>query len=61
MGRGDSQKAAEAFYKLANLPDPPLHFVVGVDAVQMARKKLEELKASLDQYETWSVGLDRDV
>ena len=61
MGRGDSRKAVEAYYKLANLPEPPLHFVVGVDAVEMARKKVAELKANLDQYETWSVGLDRDA
>ncbi|RPD71616.1 NAD-P-binding protein [Lentinus tigrinus ALCF2SS1-7] len=61
VGRGDSRKAAEVFYKLAGLPDPPLHFVVGGDAIQMARDKLAELQASVDMYESWSAGLDRDM
>ncbi|TFK83918.1 NAD-P-binding protein [Polyporus arcularius HHB13444] len=61
VGRGDSRKAVQAFYKLADLKDPPLHFIVGVDANEMARKKLADLQASLDLYESWSVGLDRDA
>ena len=56
--RGDSKKVVQGFEKVASLPDPPLHFVVGLDAVEMARKKIAELKASLDLYESWSEGLD---
>ncbi|TFK83917.1 NAD-P-binding protein [Polyporus arcularius HHB13444] len=58
--RGDSKKVVQVFEKIASLPDPPLHFVVGLDAIELARKKLADLKASIDLYESWSEGLDRE-
>ncbi|KAI0775613.1 NAD-P-binding protein [Trametes elegans] len=55
---GDTRKAVEVFYKVAAIPEPPLHFVVGKDAIVAVRKKLAELQESLDQYESWSEDLD---
>ncbi|KAI0350185.1 NAD-P-binding protein [Trametes cingulata] len=54
---GDTRKAVEVFYKIAALPDPPLRFPVGKDALELIRRKLSALQASMDQYESWSEGL----
>ena len=56
----DARRSAEAVCQIAGVPNPPLHFVLGKDAIEMARKKIAELKASLDLYESWSEGLDRE-
>ncbi|KAI1789973.1 hypothetical protein LXA43DRAFT_538159 [Ganoderma leucocontextum] len=35
----DAKQSAEAFYKIAeSIPNPPLHFVVGKDAIEATRK-----------------------
>ena len=53
----DPRKGVEVFYKAASLPDPPLHFLVGKDAIEGVRKKMTDLAATIDQYESWSDGL----
>jgi len=58
--KGDSQRAVEAMYRLAALPDPPLHLPLGKDAVQIARSKIAILDADTTAYESWSNGLDHD-
>ncbi|PIL34900.1 hypothetical protein GSI_02687 [Ganoderma sinense ZZ0214-1] len=54
----DTRRSAEAFYKIACVPDPPLHFVVGKDAIAIARKKIAALTADIDTYEKLSEGLE---
>ncbi|KAI0369413.1 NAD-P-binding protein [Pilatotrama ljubarskyi] len=54
---GDTRKAVEVFYKIAALPEPPLRFPVGKDALRLIRRKLSTLEASMDQYESWSEDL----
>ncbi|KAI1789984.1 NAD-P-binding protein [Ganoderma leucocontextum] len=54
----DAKRSAEAFYKIACVPNPPLHFVVGKDAIDAARKKIAALSADIDVYEAWSEGLE---
>ena len=54
----DAKRSAEAFYKIACVPDPPLHFVVGKDAIAGARKKIAALAADIDAYEELSEGLE---
>ncbi|CDO72275.1 hypothetical protein BN946_scf184970.g127 [Trametes cinnabarina] len=51
---GDTQKAVEVFYKIAGLPDPPLHFPLGQEAIDMIRKKTATLNATITEYESWS-------
>ena len=52
------RKSVEVFYKVASLPDPPLHFVVGKDAIEAIRTKLNQLQKVVETYEAWSEGLE---
>ncbi|KAM5541135.1 hypothetical protein V8D89_005064 [Ganoderma adspersum] len=54
----DAKRSAEAFYKIASVPNPPLHFVVGKDAIEATRKKIAALAADIDTYEGLSEGLE---
>ncbi|OSX66733.1 hypothetical protein POSPLADRAFT_1053348 [Postia placenta MAD-698-R-SB12] len=51
---GDTAKGVEVIYRVASMPDPPLRFPLGKDSVQNIRDHMEELRATLDQYESWS-------
>jgi len=57
-GGGDPAKAAEVIYRIAELPDPPMHFPLGKDSVQGVRKKGQEMVAEADLYGAWSEGLE---
>ena len=54
----DTRKSSEDLYNVALLPDPPLHFVLGKDAIGATRAKVSDLLGSIDKYEAWSDGLD---
>ena len=54
----DAKRSAEAFYKVACVPNPPLHFVVGKDAIEGLRRKMAALRADIDAYEELSEGLE---
>ena len=54
----DARRSADAFYKIACIPDPPLHFVVGKDAIESTRRKIAALTANIDAYEMLSEGLE---
>ena len=54
----DAKRSAEAFYKIACVTNPPLHFVVGKDAIEATRKKIAALVADIDTYEGMSEGLE---
>ncbi|PIL34904.1 hypothetical protein GSI_02691 [Ganoderma sinense ZZ0214-1] len=54
----DATRMAEAIYKMACAPDPPLHFLLGKDAIEMTRKKIAGLVADIDAYEPVSEGLE---
>ncbi len=54
----DPDKAVKRFYKLAHLPEPPLRFLVGKDAVATARQQMKSVIADVDKYEAWSEGLE---
>ena len=58
MAWKDAKRSAEAFYKVACVPNPLLHFVVGKDAIEAARKKIATLSADIDTYEGLSEGLE---
>ncbi len=46
----DPQKAAELFIQLSELDNPPLHFLMGEDAYEMAEKKIKVLT---EEFEKW--------
>ncbi|EMD35189.1 hypothetical protein CERSUDRAFT_116657 [Gelatoporia subvermispora B] len=56
---GDPEKAVEAFYRLTRLPDPPLHFILGKDAIELIKRKIATLTLAMDSYASWSEGLER--
>ena len=54
----DTRRSVEVFYRFADIADPPLHFVVGKDAISATRKKYAEMMATVDRFEAWSEGLE---
>jgi len=59
--RGDATRRVEIIYRIAALPEPPLHFPMGKDCVQSVKGKITRLQTEIDEYESWSRGLDRDA
>ncbi len=55
---GDPVRAADAIIKAVEAPDPPLHLVLGNNAVQRMREALHETLRSVDEWETVSVSAD---
>ncbi|TFK84283.1 NAD(P)-binding protein [Polyporus arcularius HHB13444] len=58
--QGDARKAMEVLYKLAALEDPPLHFPLGKDAVEVVRKATTARVADAEKYASWSDNLGKD-
>lgn len=55
---GDPAKAAQVFYDLAVMDDPPIRCIVGTDAYSAINKKLESYTESVKQFEKWSNSTD---
>jgi len=55
---GDTVKATAVIYRVAAMPNPPLQFVLGQVGIDSTRDQIAALAASMDQYESWSEGLD---
>ena len=55
---GDPVRAANAIIQAVESPAPPLHLLLGRDALQMARAKLEALRGDFDAWEKVTVGAD---
>ncbi|QCP52918.1 oxidoreductase [Trinickia violacea] len=55
---GDPAKAAQAMLKLVASENPPMHLLLGRDAVTLVRAKLSALKAEIDAWEVVSVSTD---
>ena len=58
--KGDINKAAAALYRLSEVPNPPLRLVLGKDAVEMARSKVGQFSQEVEEYASWSEGLEKD-
>ena len=52
---GDPRKVGEAIVMVSRLESPPLHLLLGADAVGVARGRIEELAATLDEWEDYGV------
>jgi NAD(P)-dependent dehydrogenase (short-subunit alcohol dehydrogenase family) len=59
--QGDPSKAADAIVAVVDSPDPPVHLLLGPDAVKMSRGKLAELTTETDAWESLSSGTDYEL
>ena len=57
----DPAKAVQRIYDLSLLPNPPLRFVFGKDAVATIKEELKSIGEEVAKYESWSEGLDFDA
>ena len=48
-------------YKLAALEDPPLHFPLGEDAVNVVKAKTAGLLEVTEKYKSWNEGVERSA
>jgi NAD(P)-dependent dehydrogenase (short-subunit alcohol dehydrogenase family) len=58
--KGDPDKLAKRLYELANLADPPLHIMLGLEGPAMLKPKLEKEAAEREKYASWAEGLNFD-
>src|SRR5262249_24286781 len=55
---GDPLRAANAIIQAVESPNPPLHLLLGKDALRMAREKLDALRHDFDAWQNVTVGAD---
>ncbi|WP_020200742.1 oxidoreductase [Cupriavidus sp. WS] len=55
---GDPAKAAQAILRVVAAEDPPVHLLLGTDALGFVREKLKELNAEIDKWEHLTVSTD---
>ncbi|MET0226001.1 MAG: oxidoreductase [Dokdonella sp.] len=55
---GDPQRAAHAVLALLDLERPPVHLLLGSDALQLVRQKLDGLREEIDTWEALSRSTD---
>lgn len=55
---GDPAKAARAILQIVASENPPVHLLLGPDAVKRARDKLDTLRAEIDAWESLSTSTD---
>jgi len=54
---GDIEKGVAVIHKVAQLPNPPLHFPLGMDGVNVMKKSGELLITTAGEYGAWSENL----
>jgi NAD(P)-dependent dehydrogenase (short-subunit alcohol dehydrogenase family) len=55
---GDPELAANAIINIVNAPQPPLHLVLGTDALNRTRTKLKQLADEIDKWAPLTVSTD---
>ncbi|MDQ7249376.1 oxidoreductase [Dongia sedimenti] len=55
---GDPKKAAEAMLTLIEADNPPMHLLLGSDALKLVREKLDFLKSEIDAWEKLTLSTD---
>ncbi len=55
--QGDPAKAAKAIYAIAEASDPPMHLVLGVDAVKYVTSKIEALSRDVERWKDLAMGV----
>ena len=56
--KGDAAKAAGAIYRLSEVPAPPLRIPLG--CVDLARGATKQFCEEIEEWASWSEGLDKD-
>ena len=49
---GDPARAARALLRVVEAEDPPVHLLLGTDALRLVREKLESLEREIDAWES---------
>ena len=55
---GDPVRAANAIIQAVEAPNPPLHLLLGKDALRLAHEKLDALRRDFDAWQNVTVGAD---
>ena len=55
---GDPVRAANAMIQVVEAPNPPLHLLLGKDALRLGREKLDALRRDFDTWQNVTVGAD---
>ena len=55
---GDPQKAAKALLEIVASNDPPVHLLLGNDALQLVRAKIRALELEMERWEALSMSTD---
>jgi NAD(P)-dependent dehydrogenase (short-subunit alcohol dehydrogenase family) len=55
---GDPVRAANAIIEVVETPNPPLHLLLGKDALRLGREKLDTLRRDFDTWQKVTVGAD---
>jgi hypothetical protein len=55
---GDPLKAAAAIFRITREPQPPLHLVLGSDALRRTREQQAQLAADMQRFEAVTLGTD---
>src|SRR5215467_664122 len=55
---GDPIRAANAIIQAVESPNPPLHLLLGKDALRLGREKLDALRRDFDTWQNVTVGAD---
>ena len=58
MFTGDTAKAAVKIYEISRMEKPPARVFLGKTAIEAVRKMIKELQENLDEFESWSEGLN---
>lgn len=58
---GDPAKAAKAVMDILNVPNPPVHLLLGRDALSLVRTKLDNLQREFTQWEHITTSTDFDA
>lgn len=56
----DSAKGVQRIYDLSLVPNPPLRFPLGPDAVDAIKQQVKLIEQDVVKYESWSEGLEFD-
>lgn len=57
--QGDAEKFARTVYEVVQGGKIPRRLPMGLDALEMMNRKIENLKATVDETKEWSVDLKR--
>ncbi len=55
---GDPDRAAQALLRIVDASDPPLHLLLGSDALRRARAKLKAVEAEIGIWEDLTISTD---